>query len=249
MSAGDERPDVDRIMRVIGSLTELDGLREARAALYNQSPADLDQALVRLERCAGLVVGRMQVAEDAYRWRDRETGLWSREYVCDILPIEFQRATRYDYPLTCVAVAVDGSDEIREALGDAEAQRLLDDLAQGIGRSVRSCDLCCRFDDVTILALLPNTSLEGTVVLARRLREIARELTAAQGLARPATLSVGAYTLMSKNVASADELMRRARQALTEAQLRGGDNACARGGYRWDLAAEDEEIEWADPRR
>ncbi len=246
MDRRDEDLYVARIAGVLRCLQEVDAVREAYAGVHRTPPTDLDHAVARLEECVGLLVAELRLrsasgAQGGFptgsdAWRDAATGLWTREYARDILPIEFQRAVRYGYPLACLVVALDNFDQLCETRGSDRAEQLLSELAQTIGRSLRSCDICCQFDDRTILALLPNTSLEGTVMVARRLREIARRLGDEQDPPRPLTVTIGGYTLSDSNVTNADDLLQKAREALKEAQERGTDNACMRGGYRWDLS-------------
>jgi two-component system cell cycle response regulator len=170
-------------------------------------------------------------------WRST-TGLWREDYVRDILPLEFERAKRYKYPLTCVMLTPDCYEDLAAVEDELAARQLLLDLAQEVRSRLRRCDLCCQIDDRTVLALLPNTSLEGTVTAATRLREVGPSLAQARSEERPITVSIGCYTLAAGNALDADDLLARAREALEEAQQRGGNNACMRGGYRWDLAGD-----------
>jgi diguanylate cyclase (GGDEF)-like protein len=251
----DERAYSERINAVVQRLTALGGVGEAQSAPADDPSGGLEESVARLECYVELLLSQRGEGAPAFparlphqplAWRDEATGLWSSEYARDILPVEFDRAQRYGYPLACLMVAIDGPEGPKGAQAERSRRHLLSALAQAVVLSLRSCDICCLLDDETVLALLPNTSLEGTIMLARRLRDTASGLRVAGDVRRGITVSIGGFTLAERNATSATEVLAKAGEALREAQTRGGDNACMRGGYRWDLAAGQGDVEWPE---
>ena len=264
MEDSDQQSHVARIGQVIRSLEGLQVLRDLYGNLRMVPPENLEDATTHLEDCVGLLLAQLRLQGKSFQecltalvaqlkshgvtpeagaavaqaqgWRDSSTGLCCGDYLRDILPIEFERAKRYGHPLTCVMIAVDHLDEVSATEGAEAAAGLLLDLAQAVRANTRQCDLCCQVDARTLLALLPHTTIEGTIALANRLRAIAAQVGITSAQRRDLTLSLGGYAMANNNAVSAEDLLGKAQAALEEARQRGGNNACMRGGYRWDLA-------------
>jgi diguanylate cyclase (GGDEF)-like protein len=257
-----------RLRSLLQHLETLRVLRDLHGNVEQPEPETTHEAVRRLEDTVGLLVAQVRFQERSFAttlrqlmaqqssaepaashsWRDTTTGLWTREYVHDILPIEFERAQRYGHPLTCLMSTVEcNQGHPAEPANDAVAG-LLRDLTDVLRATLRVCDVCCRWSDYAALVILPNTSLEGTITATRRLQDAAANLGKQRGIDSGVTVSVGGFTMVRGNARDADELLAKAQAALEEARSDARDHVCLRGGYRWDLANE-KDVGWIDPHR
>ena len=158
--------------------------------------------------------------------RSRSTdsrGLYSVAQVQHLLRIEFARAQRYAYPLSCLVLAVDQLDALRDAHGYEFKELVLGALVDLLRRSTRSSDFMGRTADDRLIVLLPHTSAAGARTLAARLIEHAGALDLERGGARARiSLSIGVSALAGSGLLFHDALHREAELALAEAIAAGG---------------------------
>lgn len=100
--------------------------------------------------------------------RDPQTGVLKRPYAERLLANEVDRARRYQHPLTLVIVGVDNWAQVVQERGQEEALRLLGRLGEILSLSLRSIDSVGRHAEAHFLLLLPETSLAGAQVVAKR---------------------------------------------------------------------------------
>jgi diguanylate cyclase (GGDEF)-like protein len=139
--------------------------------------------------------------------------------ILSLLRIEFARARRYSFPLSCLAVAIDGARSREAPLRD-ELLRSLADKARG---QLRGSDAIGRWEERLVL-VLPHTAADGARAIAERLRGAAARLERVREAgAAPLTLSVGAATFHERGAIFFDSVLKSAEAALAEAQAEGGD--------------------------
>ncbi|WP_018719420.1 sensor domain-containing diguanylate cyclase [Arhodomonas aquaeolei] len=153
--------------------------------------------------------------------RDPLTGISNRRHLEECLATEYQRARRYDLPLSVIMFDIDhfkrindtfghqaGDDVIRRVAGIAEAQR-------------RTPDTLGRYGGEEFTLVLPETGLEGAHAAAHRLCDtIAETAIPASSETIHTTVSVGVAALHTGDD-SHDKLLDRADAALYEAKSMG----------------------------
>jgi diguanylate cyclase (GGDEF)-like protein len=137
---------------------------------------------------------------------------------------ELARATRANYPVSLLKLAIDNFRRFNEAFGREGCDLLLKQLASLIQGQVRRGDVFCRLGGEKFVLILPNAKPEFAVKRAQGLKQSVKNLNLAfQGLPLgPVTVSIGiaGYPDHGPNT---EELLRRADQALSDAKSKGRD--------------------------
>jgi diguanylate cyclase (GGDEF)-like protein len=141
-----------------------------------------------------------------------------------VLLMEVKRSRRYGYPISLALVAIDGWRELTATLGGPARAKLSAALLTVLSESVRDIDIPVVYSEERFLVFMPHTHQAGALVVARRLCKRVREQIAQPQL----TASVGLAAFEGgQGTISFASLIKRASDALRQAQLDGGDRPCA----------------------
>jgi diguanylate cyclase (GGDEF)-like protein len=99
-----------------------------------------------------------------------KTGLYNMRHFMSVLSQELQRAARFDRPLALLMIDVDHLRDVNTAEGHVGGDRALRLVAAGLRASTREYDVPARFGGDEFCVLLPETELEGALVVADRIR-------------------------------------------------------------------------------
>src|SRR6202795_1018971 len=162
---------------------------------------------------------------------DALTGTYNRRYLMEQLPRELERCRRYAYPLSVLMCDVDHFKEINDARGHAAGDEVLQQFAARAQKSIRSnSDWVARYGGEEFLVILPETTYEGAVTVAEKIRTVIS--------ATPfATRSGDAVVTASFGVASTgptgpdlalkvDAMIRTADECLYRSKQEGRDRTC-----------------------
>jgi diguanylate cyclase (GGDEF)-like protein len=152
---------------------------------------------------------------------DGLTGIYNRRYLDELLRREFERAKRYNQPLSVLMVDIDDFKKYNDTHGHQEGDELLKKIANFLVEAVRGVDMAFRYGGEEFLVFLPQTLKAGAVEVAKRLVNLAR-----QNL--PATLSIG-LAAFPEDANDMEELIKRADGALYQAKHLGKDRFCLFG--------------------
>ena len=153
---------------------------------------------------------------------DPLTGLPNRRALMDRLRREIERAKRYDHLIGLLFFDLDRFKAINDTHGHQFGDRVLRELAQIAGRSVRSIDLVARYGGEEFVAVLPETDGAQALIVAERLRRnvMRHAFILPSGAAVPATISIG-VAVYPGSAATLDDLLRAADAALYQAKADG----------------------------
>jgi len=153
-----------------------------------------------------------------------EVGLFSPDEVQTLMRVEFERAQRYHYALSCLLVAVDRLERLQDLHGLDTKREILDAVTRLVRSEVRESDLLtCHVED-RLLVIIPHTPPEGAEVLAKRLLTGARRLEFwSDGRRVPVSLSIGGAFNKPEAKLYYDALLRVAEGSLDVARQGGGD--------------------------
>jgi diguanylate cyclase (GGDEF)-like protein len=146
---------------------------------------------------------------------DDLTGLSNTRYLNQVLGREAKRAARSGRPLSLLFLDLDGFKRVNDLHGHMAGSRALVEAAAVIRGCARETDVVARFGGDEFSLILPDTSREGAVSVAERIRERIRThpFLAGEGLSMHLTASIGVATLPDV-ATSAEELLRAADKAM-----------------------------------
>lgn len=194
-------------------------------------------------RCAAML--RIKTLQDQLRSTRRSleeqsvtdglTGLKNRRFFDERLPEEFRRAQRYSDPVSLMMIDLDHFKEVNDRYGHQMGDVVLRDAAAVIKASVRDPDICARYGGEEFAVILPKTHLGGALTVAERVwrglkDKVYRQEVPAVGQAAVAevrvTASLGLAFFPSKDILSAELLVKFADEALYQAKRSGRNNIC-----------------------
>ena len=152
-----------------------------------------------------------------------EAGLFSYAQILHLLKIEFSRARRYDYPLTCCLFQIDRLENLKDLYGYKVRDQIEEQVVAVVHRMSRSSDFLGKIGERMIL-ILPHTDAKGVKILMDRVREKIRDF-AFEVDERPVQVSIsaGLATYRDRNTLFFDSIIKNAETALDQVVARGGN--------------------------
>lgn len=185
---------------------------------------------------------RVRVTLDMLATHDGLTGCLTHRAFHDLLSAEASRATRHDRPLSVVVVDLDHFKRVNDGLGHLAGDDLLRTVGSVLRDGLRVGDVAGRLGGDEFALLLPETTLDGALVLAeRRLRELSdRDISATFGVAQscvdPATRTDSCVSDPTRLLSAADRALYRAKK-LGRRRVEAHDCECTPAAAVTDLRA------------
>ncbi|MCX7746019.1 MAG: diguanylate cyclase [Clostridia bacterium] len=101
---------------------------------------------------------------------DELTSLYNKKYILEMLGAEIQRSVRYKKPLSVIMLDIDNFKSINDTYGHLAGDNVLKQVAEIIRSSIREIDLAGRYGGEEFVIVAPETSLNGALRLAERIR-------------------------------------------------------------------------------
>ncbi len=201
----------DGTIAVITDLSEIkhaeENLRDANLQLKKQN--DELQAL------------QLQLREQATR--DPLTQLFNRRYLNETLPQEIARESRQNQSMGVLMIDLDHFKNLNDTYGHTIGDEALQNVAHRLIRQLCASDIVCRYGGEEILCLLPDTTLDDTLVRAKQLRaHIAQAVIVPSNPDVRVTVSIG-VALFPAHGTNMIDLLKAADAAMYQAKTDGRD--------------------------
>ena len=162
--------------------------------------------------------------------RDIKTGLYNNAFFLNRLNEEIARSKRTQSKASIIIMDVDKFKDFNDHYGHIAGDRVLESLAITIKQGVRTEDVPSRFGGEEFTVLLPDTDKEHAWLVAERLRTMVAEMKVAWDTPLPqVTISLGVFTFDKDTDLLADDVIRRADEALYVSKEMGRNRSTAWG--------------------
>ncbi|MCU0619352.1 MAG: diguanylate cyclase [Gemmatimonadaceae bacterium] len=166
-------------------------------------------AVASIQRAHLLEVARADNARlAALAQTDPLTGVLNRRALMERLGGELDRARRYGHAVAVLMLDLDHFKQINDTLGHLVGDGVLRELGELLRGAVRTADFVARYGGEEFVLVLPETSAEGAVAFADRLREKVAH-------------SIGVALFPAPRIATVEELLSAADTALYRAKADG----------------------------
>lgn len=174
---------------------------------------------------------------------DDLTGLLNRRRMSEVVQAERERCVRSRRPLVLALLDLDFFKLVNDRYGHAAGDAVLCAFAGRVLDNLRSTDVLARWGGEEFLLLLPETSLDGALVLLERVRREVAELcveTPNGEISMTVSIGVAAGRVQE----TMEQVLEHADEALYQAKAQGRDRVVVYGGGRPGEPAPDERTDF-----
>jgi diguanylate cyclase (GGDEF)-like protein len=146
-----------------------------------------DYAAIAIENARAVArIQELTITDDA-------THLFNARHLRTVLPVEIERARRFDQPLGILFLDLDHFKQVNDTHGHSAGTRVLAEAAEVITRTMRSVDLAFRYGGDEFVVVLPQTHGSAAAAAATRLLVAIRahRFLSPEGLSLRLTASMG----------------------------------------------------------
>ena len=166
---------------------------------------------------------------------DETTGTYNLRYFEMRLNAEFERARRYNNPLTLMLLEIDNFKKTANSYGRSMSEKALGAICRLLKDNSRASDIMARYGGDQLVILFPNTALFNARKAAEKYRAVMEDKVldvdderASMPVRLNYTVSIGISSLQN-DVKRPNELMRRADISLNKAKDRGRNRVAIYG--------------------
>ncbi|MBI4766026.1 MAG: GGDEF domain-containing protein [Deltaproteobacteria bacterium] len=230
----DQQIHVDTLIEEAHRQTkEISGLFEIRLKEENEYLELIEKARQELIQISDLILQEMLVQQNRVKslqdevMQDGLTGLFNYKSFHYFLTREYDRAKRYQTPLTLIIADIDYFKSVNDTFGHSAGDKVLQAISQQFNNSLRNSDIVARHGGEEFGILLTNTSFPESLAVVERLRQSIENLEVKyEGRVVKVTMSFGVAWLQLESDLSQEQWVKRADQAMYEAKCRGRNRIC-----------------------
>lgn len=208
----DERTEARFLL--MQSIENLESQVIERTAKLQQSETSLKQANLELEKLVNI---------------DGLTQIANRRCFDDRLRIEWQRLSREGQPISLLLLDIDYFKLYNDCYGHQVGDDCLQEIAQALEKALyRPADLVARYGGEEFAAILPNTEINGAIIVAEEIRSAIANLDIPHqnsDISDIVTVSVGVTSLLPCPQQKPSTLIQQADIALYSAKQQGRNRA------------------------
>ncbi len=101
---------------------------------------------------------------------DHLTGCANRQMLFEVLGRELERFDRYEIPCSIILFDIDYFKKVNDTYGHKMGDKVLQSIASLTQNNLRALDLLARYGGEEFIIVMPNTTLDGAVIAAQKLR-------------------------------------------------------------------------------
>jgi diguanylate cyclase (GGDEF)-like protein len=168
--------------------------------------------------------------EEIYRLTiiDALTDTHNKRYLLEFLDRELARSARYGRPLALVLFDIDRFKAINDEFGHLGGDFTLRELAAVVKAGIRKEELFARYGGEEFAVVLPETTLEGALLVAERIRSlVAGHPFQYEGKRFGVTISSGVASTSGDETLTPNELIRQTDERLYQAKRDGRNRVVA----------------------
>lgn len=228
-----EKAGGTRLIHRIGAPFQRDSMTPGILALFRTTShpflADEKQLLDVLASQMSLACQNIHAMEKVRQLAltDDLTGIYNKRYFRLIYRREFERAKRYQFPLSLAMMDLDHFKRINDLYGHHQGDVVLSEFAAQVLSAIRSTDVFARYGGEEFVLLLPHTPEADAYQLSEKIRGIIdRYPFPGEESPLHCTVSLGVASL-SQDINMPDELIQRADEYLYMAKKSGRNRVIA----------------------
>lgn len=196
---------------LVGTLNQADGDKQRFAPCLN--PVLLQRLALKVSICLSNVTAHEKL--QGLACLDPLTGLYNRRVMEQALQREFNRAVRYELPLSVVFIDLNDFKVVNDTYGHAAGDLLLQHLATHLKELSRTSDFVARFAGDEFVLILPETDFSQATVLVQRMADVLHSIPLAADTGELLlSLSYGIAALPDPEITSYERLLKKADQGL-----------------------------------
>jgi len=206
----------------------LDAINRGHVYYFVTKPWEAEELKRKNRELANALTGLEQAHREQVRLyemviTDEKTGVRNYHYFRIRLGEEFERARRYAKDLALVMIDLDDFKTLNDTQGHLVGDAALKEVAQLLVEGQRSIDVVARYGGEEFALILPETGRDAALAAAERVRARVAEHTFLGASGKPVsmTVSCGVAIYPAAELASKEDLIRRADQALYRAKRAG----------------------------
>jgi diguanylate cyclase (GGDEF)-like protein/PAS domain S-box-containing protein len=156
--------------------------------------------------------------------RDPLTGLFNRRFLEESLAREIDRAKRKQQFIGIIMIDVDHFKRFNDTYGHEAGDLVLQTVGNYLKKQIRQYDVACRYGGEELVIIMPDASLDNTILRAEEIRKGIKKLHIEHDgkQLEPITISVG-VSCFPDDAIEVQSLIRAADKALYEAKAQGRD--------------------------
>jgi len=192
-------------------------LNKSERAGFTQEDIELVQMLVYP---LSVALRNIDMFENSERLTitDDLTKLYNYRYLMQYLDAEVKRCLRYKKKVSLLFIDIDGFKRINDRFGHLVGSQALSEMGQVFCKILRETDIVGRYGGDEFVIVLPETPLNGAMVIAERIRQKVESYEfVAQNLSIRLTVSLGVANC-PKHTLTAEGLIKKADAAMYRAK-------------------------------
>ncbi len=208
--------------KMIGSFNQADFSKERFQPGIDTSR--LEQLSIKVSVCLSNVTAHEKLQRMAYQ--DALTGLLNRRVMESILKREYNRARRYQTPLSLVFIDVNDFKKVNDTFGHNAGDELLKYLATLLLEMSRGSDVAARFAGDEFVHILPETTAKSARTMLKRLQNYLFDHPLVWEKNNiPFSISFGIASTEDEKICKPDMLLKSADEALYQMKKEKNDRA------------------------